>query len=224
MINISIKKLTAFTLAEVLITLGIIGIVAEMTIPTILQNTQEKEYRVSYKSAYSRLSAAMGMANANGDLTFCSTWFEGTCNQANFNAIKKYFKVAKDCGTDSASCWNMSGEKSWQSMGGYPTTVANSFIDASGSAWSNLYSSALTSPEIIVDTNGFKGPNQYGKDRAIFSFPYVSGNATSPFISHMPDCTGIVNANTPSAAEQLNRCPSYAKYACYYTSWLMGKV
>lgn len=36
------KKVFAFTLAEVLITLGIIGIVAAMTIPTLINNYQKK--------------------------------------------------------------------------------------------------------------------------------------------------------------------------------------
>ena len=37
------KKKHAFTLAEVLITLGIIGVVASMTIPTLMQKTNDKE-------------------------------------------------------------------------------------------------------------------------------------------------------------------------------------
>lgn len=35
-------KLTAFTLAEVLITLGIIGVIAEITIPVLIQNVQDE--------------------------------------------------------------------------------------------------------------------------------------------------------------------------------------
>lgn len=38
------KKLNAFTLAEVLITLGIIGVVAAMTLPTLIQNHQKQVY------------------------------------------------------------------------------------------------------------------------------------------------------------------------------------
>ena len=41
----------AFTLAEVLITLGIIGVVAAMTMPTLLNSTQGAQYRTAYKKA-----------------------------------------------------------------------------------------------------------------------------------------------------------------------------
>ncbi len=41
-----------FTLAEVLITLGIIGIIAAMTIPTLLQNTDEAQLKTAWKKAY----------------------------------------------------------------------------------------------------------------------------------------------------------------------------
>lgn len=46
----------AFTLAEVLITLGIIGIVAAMTMPTVINNTKNKQLETSLKKAYSILA------------------------------------------------------------------------------------------------------------------------------------------------------------------------
>lgn len=52
------KKLLAFTLAEVLITLGIIGVIAALTIPSLIQNTQKKEYVVGLKEAFSILTNA----------------------------------------------------------------------------------------------------------------------------------------------------------------------
>ena len=48
----------AFTLSEVLITLGIIGIVAAMTMPMILANSREKEMVSRLKKAYSNVSQA----------------------------------------------------------------------------------------------------------------------------------------------------------------------
>lgn len=57
-------KHTGFTLAEVLITLGIIGVVAAMTIPTLIANTRSQQYRSSYKKAMSTLSQASRMAQA----------------------------------------------------------------------------------------------------------------------------------------------------------------
>ena len=43
------KKRFGFTLAEVLITLGIIGVVAAMTIPTLIQNTNSVKFATQFK-------------------------------------------------------------------------------------------------------------------------------------------------------------------------------
>ncbi|MDD3237319.1 MAG: prepilin-type N-terminal cleavage/methylation domain-containing protein [Candidatus Gastranaerophilales bacterium] len=51
-------KKKAFTLAEVLITLVIIGVIAAITIPSLLNKTNQQEYRVGAKKAYSVLSQA----------------------------------------------------------------------------------------------------------------------------------------------------------------------
>jgi prepilin-type N-terminal cleavage/methylation domain-containing protein len=49
-------KTKAFTLAEVLITLGIIGVVAAMTLPTLIQNHKNRELQTQFKKSYSTLS------------------------------------------------------------------------------------------------------------------------------------------------------------------------
>lgn len=61
--------MVAFTLAEVLITLAIIGVVAAMTIPTLMQKTDRREKVAAVKSSYSQLSQAVKMATAlNGNV------------------------------------------------------------------------------------------------------------------------------------------------------------
>lgn len=51
-------KMSAFTLAEVLITLGIIGIVAAMTIPTLITNHQKRQTVVKLQRAISVMNQA----------------------------------------------------------------------------------------------------------------------------------------------------------------------
>ncbi|MCM1339969.1 MAG: type II secretion system GspH family protein [Muribaculaceae bacterium] len=60
----------AFTLAEVLITLGIIGVVAAMTIPTIIANTHKRQYSTAFKKSISTLSNAARMAEAQYGFDF----------------------------------------------------------------------------------------------------------------------------------------------------------
>lgn len=62
------KKRFGFTLAEVLITLGIIGVVAAMTIPTLIQNTNSTKWTSQYKKTLATLSNAIEMTQAHNDI------------------------------------------------------------------------------------------------------------------------------------------------------------
>ena len=106
------KKKAAFTLAEVLITLGIIGVVAAMTIPTLISNYQEKQTVSQLTKVYATLTSAYQMMQAEyGPIT---TWGMKNTNTGevdeegnpiyDFSAqnliaerLKKYLKVAKVC-------------------------------------------------------------------------------------------------------------------------------
>jgi len=63
-------KRFGFTLAEVLITLGIIGVVAAMTIPTLISNTNGAQFKTAYKKALSTLNQAVLMNIAMDDTDF----------------------------------------------------------------------------------------------------------------------------------------------------------
>ena len=57
----------AFTLAEVLITLGIIGVVAALTLPSVIERHQKLETVTKLKKAYSTLSQAIERAKVDND-------------------------------------------------------------------------------------------------------------------------------------------------------------
>ena len=119
------KTFNAFTLAEVLITLAIIGVVAAITIPTLVQRYQERVTVTKLKKAYSLLNQAYqmavlehgtydqwGMINAEydeeGNLTdefvnsFANTW----------NILAPYLNVAAQCTRDKEKCPGIFLEKS----------------------------------------------------------------------------------------------------------------
>lgn len=225
---------SSFTLAEVLITLGIIGVVAAMTIPVLMNNIQDRQFKEAYKKAYSTASQAWLNAYTNGTIIPCANWgdwYGGTCNADNFNAFKKEFKVSKDCASNTSECWNMSGEKSWSGV--YPTTDAFAFIDSSGIAWSKLRPDP--GPEVLLDINGNNKPNKYGKDRFILELEYFNISAKSqngnrddvkygfPVVFMYPDFPDNgTDFWAPLSSEQLYRCPSMNTNPCYYTSWITG--
>ncbi len=64
---------SGFTLSEVLITLGIIGVVAAITIPTLIANTNGQKYRSQFKKTLSTLAQAGLMAEAQYDFNYAGT-------------------------------------------------------------------------------------------------------------------------------------------------------
>ncbi len=67
------SRKNAFTLAEVLITLGIIGVVAAMTMPTLMNSTNGAQYKTAYKKALSVLSQAVVLNVALDDYDLSQT-------------------------------------------------------------------------------------------------------------------------------------------------------
>ena len=66
-------KKSGFTLAEVLITLGIIGVVAAMTIPNLIANTNGAKFRSQFKKSISTLSQAGLISQAQYDFDYAGT-------------------------------------------------------------------------------------------------------------------------------------------------------
>ena len=91
---------SAFTLAEVLITLAIIGVVAAMTIPTLVANYQNKAWNTSAQVFERKLTEALKTMNTQQVLA-------GYSNTADFvSALGKYFKITKVCANDDImSCF-----------------------------------------------------------------------------------------------------------------------
>ena len=80
---------SGFTLAEVLITLGIIGVVAAMTMPTLMNSTNGAQNRTAYKKALSVLSQAvvLNVALDDYDLSQTSANASGATNDASVYAL-----------------------------------------------------------------------------------------------------------------------------------------
>ena len=217
-------KQCAFTLAEVLITLGIIGIVAEMTIPTLMNNVQDQVYKVSYKKAYSEASQAwMSAVNDDKIVDLPNSGDNQAQRLTNFAAFQSYFKTSQTCGDGStgtiaaiSNCW-AAGDMWWSS---FPNANGLAFIDNSGKSWALVVSGSTNNTnEILVDTNGTKKPNKLGQDRFDFMPASASGNWWGTLTKILPqlDCLSTSNC---SAGSYANICPSVTSHPCYSTTWL----
>ncbi len=163
----------AFTLAEVLITLGIIGIVAAMTIPALMNNIQDSQFKQAWKKEFSTLSNATSRAmsdNGGSIANACST-LDPNCFR---DFYAKYLNVSTKCDLDAAYgiCWDYTNSVDHKgSWGGNNASVIlgdgafvmfyYTSIDCSSTVFGTNIARCAN---VFVDTNGFKGPNTVGKD------------------------------------------------------------
>ena len=95
------RKKVAFTLAEVLITLGVIGVVAALTMPTLLKNIAERSNSEAQANLAQKITKSMDLMRADGGL-------ERTYNSTDefVDEFSKYIKISTRCDADHiADCW-----------------------------------------------------------------------------------------------------------------------
>lgn len=205
--DIDMRRHFAFTLAEVLITLGIIGVVAAMTMPTLIQKQQEKATVTALKKFNSVLSQAYQLAiteygpienwgllgtrdfdtesATNNDTTKASS-------DEYLNRFQPYLKIVKRCKVGESNCFA-------------PVVYRQLYGGAYKDMRDNLFNSAIMSDgmaitfevfnadcsrkigegkhlsnvcgSVFVDINGNKNPNQFGYD--FFSF-YITKYGVIP--------------------------------------------
>ncbi len=103
------KKKTGFTLAEILITLAIIGIVAAITLPSLLVNVNEKAWEAQKKALHARLAQAIGQMNALGGYGTYTEDEKGAATADTaaesfiLDALSKVYKINNVCGPDKLS-------------------------------------------------------------------------------------------------------------------------
>jgi prepilin-type N-terminal cleavage/methylation domain-containing protein len=169
-------KKSAFTLAEVLITLLIIGVVASLVIPNIINDSKEAEYNAGVKKVYSDLSNALKMALINNG---------GSINVGSGNSTAARVLLRNDfCNimtcTKFDTIINIFGPADYKYYKGgyigYPSTGDNSpsailnngYFLVFGSYENCNYNGISACGYLRVDINGSKGPNMIGKDLYTF--------------------------------------------------------
>lgn len=184
-------KQTAFTLAEVLITLGIIGIVAALTIPSLISDYKKKQTITALQKMYTQFNQALLLvANENDTPDNLSTLF-GADPTVFGDALASHYKLIKNC-------------KMAKYQGCFPMFDISIYGDAnSGTAWDNVdgfykfkttdnmtfaissYGNNCTHDDsftpspptktcalLYVDINGYQKPNCFGRD--VFQFLITS--------------------------------------------------
>ena len=187
-------KQKGFTLAEVLVTIGIIGIVSTLTLPALLQNYQNKVYESSLKKTANTVSNAVQTYMAMEDMSDLTNadFYNNSTNLPGF--VDQYFKVVNRCGTkynDGNKCFaesyrSLDKSKTFSlesSTCSYAVSISDGMALCfdSGSASSSGTSNGnvdkgeaatgkaptANANEVLtvkVDINGVNGPNIAGRD------------------------------------------------------------
>ncbi len=177
----------AFTLAEVLITLAIIGIVAALTIPTLVSKNEKKQLYTQFVKTYNTISNGFNMAIAENGSP--AGWVFDENNQSDFlnKYIAPYLKIAKVC-TNYNECF----PEVYNSLNGDYVIGADDFLDsefiyitlADGSSFiirafydsfgrDLEYYTNVVSFGMYFDINGKKGPNVLGRDFHIIEYSAI---------------------------------------------------
>ena len=174
-------KSAAFTLAEVLITLGIIGVVAAMTMPSLITNYQKKQTVTQLKKAYSELSQALKMSET--EYGTMDSWdfsnFESQNERMN-DFTSRYLipnlKILKTCVPSSSECWadNILALNKKLIHTYLINGMHASFVTVSG--YSVYYWPDTTGVWFLIDINGLKKPNIVGRDIFRFRLCIDDGN------------------------------------------------
>lgn len=170
---------SGFTLAEVLITLVIIGVIAAITVPNMIVNYQKKMFLDKLKQMYSILQNAKNKAEADyGPMKY---WSEDTVFFDTY--IKPYLYLTRYSKTHTTHFVNGSEHPLYNDP--FRHSYFTRYMLANGvelSVQSCSIGGIYSNCSFFVDLNGPKGPNTYGKD--IHSFVYYFNPTYVNFVQH----------------------------------------
>ena len=215
------QKYKAFTLAEVLITLVIIGVIAAITVPTIIQNTEKQEFVTALKKSNSVLKQAFISIARNSGYPLGDYEFY---NDANFlDEFGNVVNVVKKCNTQ-AECFSTKlygGNTEYKNLNNTPANTYNtwsdgkSLITADGMMYTFVKLSSASASihglnerdtnntigRIVVDVNGQRKPNKFGLDT--FVFYVVNGRGIVPAGDYSTDTCVRTSHGSSCAAKVL---------------------
>ena len=216
-----------FTLAEVLLTLAIIGVVAALTVPAVITKVSKDQYVVGLKKAYNTLKSVEREAiqehgpMENWDWPAARTPADTT---KVFNTyFKPHFDILKDCGQSTDDGCFMNEYEFWNGSGGKIISINTStyarIITSDGISYAYAYDNRYKEyrGEFLVDVNSKKPPNKAGRD--LFSFT-IFGNDLGIKPSGSYKLSGDLNDNLNPMET------SYTETYCMSSSplWCTAKV
>jgi prepilin-type N-terminal cleavage/methylation domain-containing protein len=187
------KLIKGFTLAEVLITLLIVGVVASLVVPNIINDSKEAEYNEGLKKAYSELSQAVRMIQINNGGSFNIGIIQNSIGHnavrnefANVMAFTKINSSLVIFGPEYRYRYYKGSTAYWPDAGcaSIPAAVTNNGYFLYFYSYSSCNNYGVNACGWVgIDINGVKGPNMKGQD---FYHFWITRNDTSGYYSLVP--------------------------------------
>ena len=219
--GLQIKGLKGFTLAEVLITLGIIGIVAALTMPVLIANYQNTALQSQFKRAYSNIYNAIRLIeakdgvlpqcyyhnNVSTKFVECEDFYEKLTKQMNVIKTCKGNAYEDNCIPKYQGVDTIKEYEDDDALNGCSGYRQNNILNRNWAFVFNDGTILFTYDEIpgdwagcfALDVNGKKGPNKWGHD--IFSFEL---NEVKPGIIRLEACCSLVEKGGKKPEEMLS--------------------
>ena len=210
-------KRFGFTLAEVLITLGIIGVVAAMTIPTLISNTNGAQFKTAYKKALSTLNQAIVMNVALADTDFSSLVEVDGNVGANDNLMSTILEERMQNAKDTSSAYFGSGTSATTFT---PATVTMK-VSCTQTDITNAKEGDLCAGKNIaegktsVDAEGSVSFAPNSTDYVVYSFADgttfgYNKNAKRCSVKGAADCYGFIDVNGATGPNTVINCAKAA--------------
>ena len=204
-------KRFGFTLAEVLITLGIIGVVAAMTIPTLISNTNGAQFKTGFKKALSTLNQAAIMNLAMEDYDFSSLAKSDTVDkQGEARTMGYILQNRTQSSKDTAYAFGNGHKDMEWTTGTVTCTAADISAAAAGDpCYSKQANDKVTTT--IKETPAAASWAVYNfADGTAFGFPIAAENCVS---RGQANCIGFIDVNGGASANpnQVTVCTSGAE-------------
>lgn len=226
------KKFKGFTLAEVLITLGIVGVVAAMTIPNLMTNVKAHRLRSKFLKSYSTIQQAFKQMEYD-DVSLDPASYPSSRDTLFYLTYKKYLQVAIDCGSyyspnKQAPCYDFRDRSiSYRNLND-TADISYSIFDAGQIVLNDgtliLFNSDTLGWMVSVDLNGFNGkPNRMGYD--LFTFMFMDGELRlmGDYKTKYNDLDKYCNLNSRDAFNGI-ACAVKAKDNSDYFKWVVKNV
>ena len=193
------SKAPAFTLTEVLLAVLIVGIIAALVLPAVVTKYQDKTFESAFnREVHSLQDSIDSLAAVENQQSF----YETTLAKTPETYMKKYLRVSKYCGASGKDCFG----KFYSEYSGHEKKTYTPSYDGNCAILKNGTSVCLNvnggSIDMLIDVNGPKGPNVFGRDLRTYT------HSVKGITGYDMSSNGIISLNQTPIEDNSNPDPT----------------